>query len=90
MPITIEIPAPLRPHTDGAATATLAASTVREAIAGLHRQYPALAERMLDGDRLKRFLNLFVNDEDIRYLDGLETAVKDGDAVSIIPAVAGG
>lgn len=90
MSVTIQIPAPLRPHTDGAASVAAPAGTVRTSLADLGRQHPALADRLFEGDRVKRFLNLFVNDEDIRYLDGLDTVVADGDELAIIPAVAGG
>jgi molybdopterin converting factor small subunit len=90
MPVTIQIPAPMRQHAGGQSSANTPAGTVRSALAELGRQHPALVERLFDGEQPKRFLNLFVNDEDIRYLDGLDTALKDGDDLSIIPAVAGG
>jgi molybdopterin converting factor small subunit len=89
MPI-VRIPTPLRPHAGGLDRIEAAGSTVGEVLAALGRQYPALRERLFDGDELRRFVNVYVNDEDIRYLDDLATAVADGQEVSIIPAVAGG
>jgi molybdopterin converting factor small subunit len=65
-------------------------STVAEVLSDLGRQYPALRERIFDGEALRRFVNVYVNDEDIRYLDDLNTAVAEKDEISIIPAVAGG
>jgi molybdopterin converting factor small subunit len=90
MPIRIHIPAPLRIATDGNAILLVEGATVRQALASVSAGYPDFAGKLFEGAALKRFINIFVNDEDIRYLDHLETAVKDGDEVSIIPAVAGG
>ena len=90
MAIKVHIPTPMRQHTAGAATVEVQAATVQAALQSLGRQYPDITQRMFDGERLKRFLNVYLNDEDIRYLDDLGTAVKDGDELSIIPAVAGG
>jgi sulfur-carrier protein len=90
MPITIHIPTPMRQHTAGNATVEVGAPTVQAALDELGRRYPDITARMFDGAQLKRFLNLYVNDEDVRYLDNLATPVKDGDELSIIPAVAGG
>jgi MoaD family protein len=64
--------------------------TVKEVLDDLGRQYPAITQRLFDGAQVRRFVNVYLNEEDIRYLDNLQTAVKDGDSVSIIPAVAGG
>jgi molybdopterin converting factor small subunit len=80
----------MRPHAGGASVVEVAPGTVRAALDELGAKHPALVERMFDGERLKKFLNLYVNDEDVRYLDELNTPVKDGDELSIIPAVAGG
>ncbi len=66
------------------------ASTVGEVLGQVGSQYPALRERIFEGEELRRFVNVYVNNEDIRYLDDLATAVADKDEVSIIPAVAGG
>jgi sulfur-carrier protein len=89
MPI-VRIPTPLRPHTGGLDRVEAAGSTVGEVLTELGAQYPALRERLFDGDELRRFVNVYVNDEDIRYLDDLATPVAAGEDVSIIPAVAGG
>ena len=90
MAIRVLIPTPLRPHTDGAATVDVEGTTVKTAHDALGFKHPALVERMFDGEKLKRFLNLYLNDEDVRFLDELNTAVKSGDELAIIPAVAGG
>ena len=90
MAIKILVPTPLRPHTNGAATVDIEGDTVKAVLAALGARYPALVERMFNGDQLKRFLNLYLNDEDVRFLDELDTVVKEGDELAIIPAVAGG
>jgi molybdopterin synthase sulfur carrier subunit len=89
MPI-VRIPTPLRPHAGGLDRVEAAGSTVGEVLAQLGKEYPALRERLFDGDELRRFVNVYVNDEDIRYLDDLATPVAPGEELSIIPAVAGG
>jgi molybdopterin converting factor small subunit len=91
MPVKIQIPAPLRSHTDGQDTVTGHAGTVQAVLAELGRQFPAITDRLFDEkQQLRRFVNIFVNDEDIRFMDGPATQVNDGDTVAIIPAVAGG
>lgn len=90
MAIKIHIPAPLRQHTAGLAVVETAGASVQEVLGALGQQYPALSERILENGQVRRFVNVFINDEDIRYLDSLQTAVKDGDEIAIIPAVAGG
>ena len=90
MAIKIQIPAPLRQHTEGLAYVEVAASSVKLALDSLSSKYPALTDRLMENGKLRPFVNLFVNDEDIRYLDGPETALNEHDTVSIIPAVAGG
>jgi MoaD family protein len=90
MSIKVHIPTPMRQHTAGNAVVEVPGGTVQAALDALGKQYPEITQRMFDGAQLKRFLNIYLNDEDIRYLDNLGTAVKDGDEVSIIPAVAGG
>jgi molybdopterin synthase sulfur carrier subunit len=90
MAIKVQIPAPLRQHTNGLAVVEVSAATVEQALAAMASAHPALAERVLENGQIRRFVNVFVNDEDIRYLDGADTALSDGDTVSIIPAVAGG
>ena len=90
MAVKIQIPAPLRQHTNGQAVVEVSATTVKQTLDALAGQFPALAERVMENGQVRRFVNVFVNDEDIRYLEGPDTIVNDGDAVSIIPAVAGG
>ena len=88
---TIRIPTPLRTATGGAATVDVEGATVGEALAALEQAHPGVAERLLDEQgRLRRFVNVFVDDEDVRFAQGLETPVAAGSTVSIIPAVAGG
>ena len=90
MAIKVHIPAPMRQHTGGLAVVETAGGSVQDVLDGLAKQYPAITDRIMEGGQIRRFVNVFVNDEDIRYLDSLQTAVKDGDEVAIIPAVAGG
>lgn len=91
MTATIRIPTPLRNATGGASTVEVDAATVGEAIASLEQAHPGVAERLLDDSgQLRRFVNVFVDDEDVRFQQGLETPVGAGSTVSIIPAVAGG
>ena len=88
---TLRIPTQLRPLTGGAGEVTVDGSTVGEALKALDAAHPGFGERLFDDEgKLRRFVNVFVADEDIRFLDGLETPVEDGTTVSIIPAVAGG
>jgi molybdopterin synthase sulfur carrier subunit len=90
MAVKVTIPTPLRQHTDGKDIVEAAGSTVKEVLDNLGAQYQTMAERLFDGERIRRFVNVYLNDEDIRYLQDLETPVSDGDTISIIPAVAGG
>ena len=91
MGVTIRVPTPLRKLTEGRAKLDLPAATVGELIEALEADYPSLSERLRDEDgALRHFLNVYVNDEDVRYLQGLETTLSDGDEVSLVPAVAGG
>jgi MoaD family protein len=86
----VRIPTPLRPHAGGHDVVEARGSTVGDVLGDLGTQYPALRERIFEGAELRRFVNVYVNNEDIRYLDDLATPVAEGDEVSIIPAVAGG
>jgi molybdopterin converting factor small subunit len=90
MSVRIHIPTPMRPHTDGLAVVEVAANTVGSALQELGRKFPGLTQRLFENGQVRRFVNVYLNDEDIRYLENLETAVKDNDELSIIPAVAGG
>jgi molybdopterin synthase sulfur carrier subunit len=88
---TLRIPTQLRTLTGGAGEVTVDGSTVGEALKALDAAHPGFGERLFDEDgKLRRFVNVFVADEDIRFLDGLESPVDDKTTVSIIPAVAGG
>ena len=91
MPVTVRIPTPLRQVTKGNAEVQAKAGTIDDVVADLERQFPGLRERLVDDSgELRRFINIYVNEEDIRFMDGRKTALKDGDAVSIVPAIAGG
>ena len=91
MSISVKIPTILRTYTDGAADVTVSGDTLSEALADLDSQYPGIGARVLDDDgRLRRFVNVYVNDDDVRFLEDLATPTPDGSNVSIIPAVAGG
>lgn len=88
---TVYVPTPLRRFTGGQAKIVESAATVGELIEKLDSQYPGFSGKMLDGDgSVKRFINVFRNDDEIRTLDGLETAISEDDKVSIVPAMAGG
>lgn len=91
MPIEVQIPTPLRPQTEGQDTVEATGATVQAVLADVIRQFPALKDRLFDETgQPRRFINLFINDEDIRFLEGMDTVTKDGDSLAIIPAVAGG
>ena len=92
MPVKVKIPTPLRGLTNNQDMVTTnGADTIGEAIQELEGQFPGMRERLLDDTgELRRFVNIYVNGEDVRFLDGLDTALKSGDEVSIVPAVAGG
>ncbi len=91
MSVIVRIPTQLRTLTGGANEVPAEGSTVGEVLKALDAGYPGMGDRLFDEDgRLRRFVNIFVADEDIRVLDGLDTAVVDGQTVSILPAVAGG
>lgn len=88
---TIRIPTPLRKLTDGREEVQAAGGTIGEVITDLEKNYPGIKARICDDSgQVRRFVNIFANDEDIRFLQNLETPVKDGDEVSIVPAIAGG
>ena len=91
MPVTVYIPTPLRKLTHNQAEVALEAATISQLVDGLEGSYEGLAEKLLDeGGEIRRYVNIFVNDEDIRFLDGKDTPLNDGDSVSIVPAIAGG
>ena len=91
MPVTVRIPTPLQRLTSGQWEVACEGATIIELLGDLERRYPGVKERICDSQgKLRRFVNVFVNEEDIRFLQGDQTSVKDGDEVSIIPAIAGG
>lgn len=88
---TVRIPTPLRKLTDGESVIAVEGADLRAVVTNLNAAHPGLGERLLDDDgNLRRFVNVFVRDEDVRFQDGLDTAIAADDTVSIVPAVAGG
>jgi molybdopterin synthase sulfur carrier subunit len=91
MAVKVRVPMPMRSLTNGAGEVAVAEGSLSAVIVQLERDYPGMGERLCDeGGELRRFVNVFVNGEDARFLNGLDTPVKDGDELSIIPAMAGG
>lgn len=90
MAVTVKIPTQLRAATDGEATTEVEGTTVGEVLDALYERYDDLRDRIAEDGGLRRFVNVYVGGEDIRFLDGLDTSVEDGDEVTILPAVAGG
>ena len=91
MSVSVRIPTPLRKHTDGQEEVEVDGSTAGEVLQNLGEEYPDLREKIFTDDGgVRRFVNVFANDRDIRFQDELETEVEDGDQVSIVPAMAGG
>ncbi len=91
MAVSVRIPTTLRPLTGGASEVQVEAGTVIEVLSALEVSHPGFSDRILDeSGQLRRFVNVFVSDDDIRFLDGLDTAVPEGGTVAIVPAVAGG
>ena len=90
MPVTVKIPTQLREATEGEASAEVDGATVGEVLDSLYARYGELRSRIAEDGGLRRFVNVYVAGEDIRFLEGLDTPVSDGDEVTILPAVAGG
>jgi sulfur-carrier protein len=91
MPVEVRIPTILRKYTDGAKTVSAEGGDVRELLGDLDRRHPGIGGQLLDqGGALHRFVNVYVNDEDVRFLGALDAKLDDGDVVAILPAVAGG
>ena len=91
MAVKVRIPTPLRKLTEGKDEVTAEGATVKDVIEDLERRYPGLKERICEADgSVRKFVNLYVNDEDIRFKNNLDTELKEGDELSIIPAIAGG
>ena len=90
MAIEVRIPTILRTYTDGARAVEASGDTLRAVIVDLEANHPGIQERIVDDAGLRRFVNVYLNDEDVRFLDGIDTQVADGDVVTVLPAVAGG
>jgi MoaD family protein len=90
MAIEVRIPTILRSYTGGAKAVEGSGATLDELLDNLDAAHGGLRERLVDGEKLRRVVNVYLNDEDVRFLGGLETPVKDGDTVTVLPAVAGG
>ncbi|MGW4100259.1 MULTISPECIES: MoaD/ThiS family protein [unclassified Mycobacterium] len=90
MAVTVSIPTILRPHTDGQKRVSASGDTLQAVIADLEANYAGISDRLVDNGKLHRFVNIYVNDEDVRFSGGLDTTIADGDSVTILPAVAGG
>jgi molybdopterin synthase sulfur carrier subunit len=86
----VRIPTPLRTLTGGEEQVDIPGESVRSVIEALESKHPGIRDRLLDEKGVRRFVNIYVGDEDIRFLDGLDTKVKGGDEISIVPAIAGG
>ncbi|HEX2213567.1 MAG TPA: MoaD/ThiS family protein [Mycobacterium sp.] len=90
MAISVSIPTILRTHTGGEKRVSASGDTLQAVIADLEANYGGISERLIDNGKLHRFVNIYINDEDVRFSGGLDTAISDGDSVTILPAVAGG
>jgi molybdopterin synthase sulfur carrier subunit len=91
MPVLVRIPTPLRSLTKGSAQVEITGHTVGDLVESLEGQFPGMRDRLVDETgELRRFINVYVNEEDIRFLDGKATVLKEGDHVAIVPAIAGG
>ncbi len=90
MSVEVRIPTILRAYTDGAKAVGGSGTTLSEIIDDIETRHAGIKERLVEGSDLRRFINVYVNDEDVRFLAGVDTAVSDGDVVVVLPAVAGG
>jgi molybdopterin synthase sulfur carrier subunit len=91
MSLSVRIPTPLRKFTNDKADVEADGATISEVIDNLENRHPGIKESLMDGSgSLRRFVNIYVNEEDIRFLDGTDTSLKQGDSVTIVPAIAGG
>ncbi|MFI8435934.1 MoaD/ThiS family protein [Streptomyces sp. NPDC079020] len=90
MAIEVRIPTILRTYTDGAKAVEGSGATLADLFVDLDSRHQGIRERVVDGGELRRFVNVYLNDEDVRFLDGIDTKLSDGDSVTILPAVAGG
>ena len=90
MPVEVRVPTILRTYTAGEKVVSADGTSVEAVVADLDARYPGIADRLVDESGLRRFVNVYLNDEDVRFLEGLQTAVADADSITILPAVAGG
>jgi len=90
MSIEVRIPTILRPYTQDQKSVEAEGSTLSAVISDLDAKYTGLGERLLENGALRRFINVYINDEDVRFLGGLDAPIKDGDSITVLPAVAGG
>jgi len=90
MAIKVRIPTPLQRLTNGKAEVECRAKDITELVDALEQEYPGMKDRLSEGGKIRRFINIYVNDEDIRFVNKEATALKDGDSISIVPAIAGG
>ncbi|HEY9441398.1 MAG TPA: MoaD/ThiS family protein [Streptomyces sp.] len=90
MAIEVRIPTILRTYTDGAKAVEGSGETLADLFADLESRHNGIRERIVDGAKIRRFVNVYLNDEDVRFLDGISTKLSDGDSITILPAVAGG
>jgi molybdopterin synthase sulfur carrier subunit len=90
MTIKVRIPTPLQRLTNGKAEVECSAKDITELVDALEQAYPGMKDRLSEGGKIRRFINIYVNDEDIRFVNKEATALKDGDSISIVPAIAGG
>ena len=90
MAIEVRIPTILRTYTDGERAVEGSGDTLRAVLVDLDGRHPGIQDRIVDEAGLRRFVNVYLNDEDVRFLDGIDTKVSDGDVVTVLPAVAGG
>ena len=90
MAVQVSIPTILRTYTNGAKRVEATGTTLLEVIVDLESNHPGISDRLLENGELRRFVNVYLNDEDVRFTGGLTTPLSDGDAVTVLPAVAGG
>ncbi|MEU8538590.1 MoaD/ThiS family protein [Streptomyces sp. NPDC048717] len=90
MAIEVRIPTILRTYTDGAKTVEGNGDTLAQLFADLETRHAGIEDRIVEDAKLRRFVNVYLNDEDVRFLDGIDTKLSDGDSITILPAVAGG
>jgi molybdopterin converting factor small subunit len=90
MAVAVSIPTILRPYTGNARSVEVSGDSLKTLISNLDEQFPGLGDRLLENGQLRRFVNIYINDEDVRFMGSLDAQLSDGDSVTILPAVAGG